>query len=84
MTLEHNSYLGRYSIYTWTWNLNMKREREKSNKRFSIVCIPYRRERDVNVKREFWHVTVLASLKPIAACSDISRSRSAFTGEEQK
>ena len=43
--------LGRYSIYTWTWNV--KREREKSNKRFSILCIPYRRERDVNVKREF-------------------------------
>jgi len=45
--------LGRYSIYTWTWNVNVKREREKSNKRFSIVCIPYRRECDVNVKREF-------------------------------
>ena len=44
---------GRYSIYTWTWNVNVKREREKSNKRFSIVCIPYRRERDVNVKRGF-------------------------------
>jgi len=44
-------HLGRYSIYTWTWNV--KREREKSNKRFFIVCIPYRRERDVNVKREF-------------------------------
>jgi len=45
--------LGRYSIYTWTWNVNVKREREKSNKRFSIVCISYRRERDVNVKRKF-------------------------------
>ena len=33
--------------------VNVKREHEKSNKRFSIVCIPYRRERDVNVKREF-------------------------------
>ena len=45
--------LGRYSIYMWTWNVNVKRDREKPNKRFSIVCFPYRRERDVNVKREF-------------------------------
>jgi len=42
-----------YSIYTWTWNVNVKREGENSNRRFSFVCIPYRRERDVNVKREF-------------------------------
>jgi len=36
--------------------VNLKREREARTckiKRFSIVCIPYRRERDVNVKREF-------------------------------
>jgi hypothetical protein len=39
--------LGRYSIYTWTCNANVK----KSNKRFSIVMVPYRRARDVSVKR---------------------------------
>ena len=33
--------------------MNVKREREKSNKRFSFVCIPYWREREVNVKCEF-------------------------------
>ena len=32
--------------------MNVKHEREKSNKRFSIVSIPYRRERDLNVKRQ--------------------------------
>ena len=43
--------LRRYSIYMYT--CNVKRELEKSNKRFSFKCIPYRRERDVNVKRKF-------------------------------
>jgi hypothetical protein len=31
----------------------VNRELEKSNKRFSFECIPYRRERNVIVKREF-------------------------------
>ena len=45
--------LGRYSIYTWTCNVNVQRQREKSNTRFSYVSIPFRRGRDVSVKREW-------------------------------
>jgi hypothetical protein len=45
MKKEH--YKGRYSIYTGMCSMNMKREK---NKRFSIVCIPYGRERDVRVE----------------------------------
>ena len=44
---------GCHSIYTLTCNVNVKHEREKSNKLFSIVSIPFRRERDVGIKREF-------------------------------
>jgi len=53
--LSLHTILGRYFIYTWTCNADVKRERKKSNKRFSLVSIPYWRKRDVFMKR---HVSV--------------------------
>jgi hypothetical protein len=69
----------RYFIFTETCSVNMKREREKSNKRFSIVCINYRREREMRIY-DMWPCN--ASIKPIATCSDFSLSSTTFTDEK--
>ena len=69
--------------------VNLKREREARTWKIKQTIFYWmysksawaRRERETRIY-DMWPWN--ASVKPIATCSDFSRSRTAFTGEEQK